>query len=69
MENFLDVFGIFLWILAGLFPIFILIYLWRFKKFKWYYRILIGLLIGVAVGFLLFWAGLAILLRHGFKMM
>ncbi len=65
MGSFLDTLAIILWILAALFPIFFLVFMWRKKNIKWFYRILIGLIIGAGVGFLLFWIGLNIALRNG----
>ena len=69
MDNFLDTLAIVLWVLAALFPIFTLFFLWsRFKNMKWFYKILLALLIGGIGGYLLFWIGLSLVFRHGVKM-
>jgi len=69
MDNFLDTLAIAFWVIAALFPIFTIFFVWRrFKKIKWFYRILLALLIGGGGGYLLFWIGLSLLFRHGMKM-
>lgn len=65
MGTFLDTLAIILWILAALFPIFSLVFMWRKKNIKWFHRVIIGLIVGGAGGFLLFWIGLSIALRNG----
>lgn len=69
METFLDTFAIILWILAALAPIVAFVFLWRKKQIKWYYRILLGLLIGGGIGVLLFWLGLSLIFRNGIEIL
>lgn len=69
MDSFLDTLAIVLWVLAALFPIFTLVFFWRrYKQMKWYYKILLALLIGGIGGYISFWIGLSLILRHGVKM-
>jgi hypothetical protein len=69
MDKFLDALAIFLWILAALSPILVPLFCWRrFKKMQPAYRVLIGLLIGAALGALLFWIGLSIVFRDGIRL-
>lgn len=69
MDKFLDTLAIVLWVLAIIFPVFAFIFIWRrFKNIKMPYRIILGIIIGVGIGLLLFWIGLSIIFRNGIKL-
>jgi membrane protein DedA with SNARE-associated domain len=61
----MDLFGQILWFAILLTPLLIIPLVWRQKKLKKIYRIIIGLLIALLISFFLYHISLSIIFRDG----
>ncbi len=61
----IDSIGQILWFLMFLSPLICLFLCWKFLEIKKLFRILIGLLLGIAISFILYSISLAIIFRDG----
>jgi hypothetical protein len=61
----MDLFGQILWFAMFLTPLLVIPLVWRQKKLKKIYRIIIGLLIALLISFFLYLISLSIIFRDG----
>jgi hypothetical protein len=64
-ENIIDIFGEIIWFLAFIAPLISIVVIWRSFEINKFFRIVIGLIIGLFISLLCYFISIEIIFRNG----